>query len=157
MFLSNNGPSFHLWWKKNLVKHREVSKYYETDCRFWHYLTLTWFLFWHFLFSFYLRFHCFFVFSWDSVFFWDFLFFEIFFFFFLGGDRGLTLSDSDITWILILSDTVIVWHWHWLSSEIFELLKFFLLIFFFFFFFFLLILFISWCYLTLTLSDSAIN
>ena len=32
MFLSNNGPSFHLWWKENLVKHREVSKYYETDC-----------------------------------------------------------------------------------------------------------------------------
>ena len=33
MFLSNNGPSFHLWWKENLVKHWEVSKYYETDCR----------------------------------------------------------------------------------------------------------------------------
>ena len=33
MFLSNNGPSFHLWWKENLVKDREVSKYYETDCR----------------------------------------------------------------------------------------------------------------------------
>ena len=33
MFLSNNGPSFHLWGKENLVKHREVSKYYETDCR----------------------------------------------------------------------------------------------------------------------------
>ena len=32
MFVSNNGPSFHLWWKENLVKHREVSKYYETDC-----------------------------------------------------------------------------------------------------------------------------
>ena len=32
MSLSDNGPSFHLWWKENLVKHREVSKYYETDC-----------------------------------------------------------------------------------------------------------------------------
>ena len=31
MFLSNNGPSFHLWSKENLVKHRKVSKYYETD------------------------------------------------------------------------------------------------------------------------------
>ena len=33
MFISNNHPSFHLWWKENLVKHRKVSKYYETDCR----------------------------------------------------------------------------------------------------------------------------
>ena len=33
MFKSNNGPSFHFWWKENLVKHRKVSKYYETDCR----------------------------------------------------------------------------------------------------------------------------
>ena len=32
MFVSNNRPSFHLWWKKNLVKHRKVSKYYEADC-----------------------------------------------------------------------------------------------------------------------------
>ena len=32
MFLSSNGPSFHLWWKESLVKHWEVSKYYETDC-----------------------------------------------------------------------------------------------------------------------------
>ena len=32
MFISNNYPSFHLWWKENLVKHRKVSKY-ETDCR----------------------------------------------------------------------------------------------------------------------------
>ena len=32
MFMSNNRPSFHLWWKENLVKHRKVSKYYETDC-----------------------------------------------------------------------------------------------------------------------------
>ena len=32
MFISNNRPSFHLWWKKNLVKHWKVSKYYETNC-----------------------------------------------------------------------------------------------------------------------------
>ena len=32
MFMSNNRPSFHLWWKENLVKHWKVSKYYETDC-----------------------------------------------------------------------------------------------------------------------------
>ena len=32
MLISNNCPSFHLWWKENLVKHRKVSKYYETDC-----------------------------------------------------------------------------------------------------------------------------
>ena len=31
IFISNNCPSFHLGWKKNLVKHRKVSKYYETD------------------------------------------------------------------------------------------------------------------------------
>ena len=33
MFLSNNRPSFHLWWKGNLGKHREVSKYFKTNCR----------------------------------------------------------------------------------------------------------------------------
>ena len=33
MFISNSRPSFHLWWKKNSVKHWKVSKYYETDCR----------------------------------------------------------------------------------------------------------------------------
>ena len=33
MFISNNRPSFHLWWKEKLVKHQKVSKYYETDCR----------------------------------------------------------------------------------------------------------------------------
>ena len=32
MFIKNNRPSFHLWWKENLVKHRKVSKYYDTDC-----------------------------------------------------------------------------------------------------------------------------
>ena len=32
MFLSNNPPSFPLWWKQNLVKHQQVSKYYEKDC-----------------------------------------------------------------------------------------------------------------------------
>ena len=28
MFITNNHDSFHLWQKKNLVKHHEVSKYY---------------------------------------------------------------------------------------------------------------------------------
>ena len=32
MFISNNRPSFYLWWKENLAKHRKVSKYCETDC-----------------------------------------------------------------------------------------------------------------------------
>ena len=32
MFISNNRTSFQFWWKENLVKHRKVSKYYETDC-----------------------------------------------------------------------------------------------------------------------------
>ena len=30
--MSNNRPSFHLWRRKNLVKHEKVSKYYENDC-----------------------------------------------------------------------------------------------------------------------------
>ena len=29
-----NRISFHLWWKESLVKHRKVSKCYETDCSF---------------------------------------------------------------------------------------------------------------------------
>ena len=33
MFISNNRPLFPLWWKENLVNHRNVSKYYETNCR----------------------------------------------------------------------------------------------------------------------------
>ena len=32
MFISNNLPSFHLRWKKNLVKYWKVSKDAETDC-----------------------------------------------------------------------------------------------------------------------------
>ena len=32
VFISNNHASFHLCWKKNLVKHKEISKYYKTDC-----------------------------------------------------------------------------------------------------------------------------
>ena len=32
MFKSNIGASFHLWLKKNLLKHQEVSKYYEGGC-----------------------------------------------------------------------------------------------------------------------------
>ena len=31
MFISNNRPSLPLWWKENLVKHQQVSKYYEND------------------------------------------------------------------------------------------------------------------------------
>ena len=34
MFISNNRALFHLWWKENLVKHQNVWKYYENDCRF---------------------------------------------------------------------------------------------------------------------------
>ena len=34
MFISNNCLSLQLWWKGNLVKHRKVSKYCETDCGF---------------------------------------------------------------------------------------------------------------------------
>ena len=33
MFITNDDNSFHLWSKKNLVKHKEVSKYYDQDCR----------------------------------------------------------------------------------------------------------------------------
>ena len=36
LYISNNRPSLHLWWKENLVKHRKVSKYCETDCRLIH-------------------------------------------------------------------------------------------------------------------------
>ena len=32
MFITNNLDSFHLWWKKKLVKHQKVSKYYYQDC-----------------------------------------------------------------------------------------------------------------------------
>ena len=31
-FITNNRTSFHLRWKKNLVKHQKVSKYHENDC-----------------------------------------------------------------------------------------------------------------------------
>ena len=33
MFMSSNLASFHLWWKKNLLQHRKVSKYYGSGCR----------------------------------------------------------------------------------------------------------------------------
>ena len=33
MFITKYRTSFHLWWKEKLVKHRKVSKYYETVCR----------------------------------------------------------------------------------------------------------------------------
>ena len=29
--MNNNRPSFHLWRRENLVKHKKVSKYYEKD------------------------------------------------------------------------------------------------------------------------------
>ena len=32
MFITNNHPSFQLWWKENLFKHQKVSKYYDHDC-----------------------------------------------------------------------------------------------------------------------------
>ena len=31
IFIINNPPLFHLWWKEHLVKHQKVSKYYEPD------------------------------------------------------------------------------------------------------------------------------
>ena len=34
MYIIDNGASFYLWWKENLVKHQKVSKYYENDCSF---------------------------------------------------------------------------------------------------------------------------
>ena len=32
MFMSNNRPSFHFWWKENLLKHRKVSIFDDIDC-----------------------------------------------------------------------------------------------------------------------------
>ena len=32
ILLLNNRQSFHLWRMENLVKHRKIPKYYETDC-----------------------------------------------------------------------------------------------------------------------------
>ena len=32
ILVSNNRQSFHLWWKENLGKLQQVSKYYERDC-----------------------------------------------------------------------------------------------------------------------------
>ena len=32
MFVSNNRASFHLWRKEKLVKHQNVSRYFENDC-----------------------------------------------------------------------------------------------------------------------------
>ena len=34
MFITYNHASFHLWREENLVKHQEVSKYYDHDCSF---------------------------------------------------------------------------------------------------------------------------
>ena len=33
VFITNNCLSFHLWWKKNLVKHKKLSNYYEIEWR----------------------------------------------------------------------------------------------------------------------------
>ena len=33
MFNTNNHDSLHLWRKKNLVKHKKVTKYYGQDCQ----------------------------------------------------------------------------------------------------------------------------
>ena len=32
ILISNNRPSFHLWWKQNLGKLQQVSNYFEKDC-----------------------------------------------------------------------------------------------------------------------------
>ena len=32
LFITNNCASFHLWWKRNLVKDQKASKYYENNC-----------------------------------------------------------------------------------------------------------------------------
>ena len=42
MFISNNRASFHLQWKKNLVKRQKVSKYYENDIRRPYFNTRRW-------------------------------------------------------------------------------------------------------------------
>ena len=34
MLITNNHDSFHLWWHENFVKHQNVSKYYDQDCRY---------------------------------------------------------------------------------------------------------------------------
>ena len=31
-FITNNHTSFHLWWKKNLLNHQNILKYYQHDC-----------------------------------------------------------------------------------------------------------------------------
>ena len=33
MFITNNHALFHLWWKDILIKHQNVSKYYEHNYR----------------------------------------------------------------------------------------------------------------------------
>ena len=33
MYINNNHTSFHLWWQEYLLKHKQVSRYYENDCR----------------------------------------------------------------------------------------------------------------------------
>ena len=32
MFVANNHPWFHLWWKENFFIYENVSKYYEHAC-----------------------------------------------------------------------------------------------------------------------------
>ena len=33
MFITNNHDSFYLWWHENFVKHQNVSRYYNQNCR----------------------------------------------------------------------------------------------------------------------------
>ena len=35
MLITNNHPSFYLWWKKYLLKDQKVSKYYYHHCSYW--------------------------------------------------------------------------------------------------------------------------
>ena len=51
MFVTNNHDSFHLWWKKNLIKHQNVPKYYGRDCLknfLLHFMSSLWVPIWKF-------------------------------------------------------------------------------------------------------------
>ena len=32
LFITDNQPSLHLWWKKILLNHKKISQYYDYDC-----------------------------------------------------------------------------------------------------------------------------
>ena len=52
MLISKNRLLFHFWWKKSSVKHRKVPKYYETDCRCFHWKGVSgWYLNWSYILS----------------------------------------------------------------------------------------------------------